>query len=120
MLVAAGALGLSCPSHAVEIVGRVVRVANGDTITVLDVGRKRRVAGIQCPLLAESGNRAVSAIDTTLMLVRKERLAVSESNYMWHSKFRRARVEIFNSACLPNLVSADHRSRLRSLEVSNP
>jgi endonuclease YncB( thermonuclease family) len=36
LLLTALALALSWPAHAAEIVGRVVGVTDGDTITVLD------------------------------------------------------------------------------------
>jgi len=52
LLLAALALTLSWPSHAAEIVGRVVSVADGDTITVLDASRQQhkiRFGGIDAP-----------------------------------------------------------------------
>ena len=52
LLFAALALALSWPSHAAEIVARVVRVADGDSITVLDATKEQhkiRFAGIDAP-----------------------------------------------------------------------
>ncbi|MDH3315935.1 MAG: thermonuclease family protein [Gammaproteobacteria bacterium] len=52
LLFAALALALSEGSYAAEIVGRVVRVADGDTITVLDATKEQhkiRFAGIDAP-----------------------------------------------------------------------
>lgn len=55
MLVAALALALSQSSHAVEIVGRVVHVADGDMITVLDPCKKWYLEAGACPLSTRSG-----------------------------------------------------------------
>ena len=40
LAVAAIILAVGIPAYAAEIVGRVVSVADGDTVTVLDAGRK--------------------------------------------------------------------------------
>ena len=57
LAVALGALGV----EAEELRGRVVRVADGDTVTVLDAGRREhrvRLAGIDAPEKAQAFGRA--------------------------------------------------------------
>jgi len=59
-------LALACTSHAETVTGRVVGVADGDTITVLDadkVQHKIRLAGIDAPEKKQAfGNRAKESL----------------------------------------------------------
>jgi len=52
LLAAALALVASWPSFATEVVSLVVRIADGDTIIVLDASDERRLDFGRCPLLA--------------------------------------------------------------------
>jgi len=53
----------ACTAGAAEIVGRVVSVADGDTTTVLDVSRERRIESSPRPLLAASGPARTAGSD---------------------------------------------------------
>jgi len=59
-------LALACTAHAENITGRVVSVADGDTITLLDadkVQHKIRLAGIDAPEKKQSfGNRSKESL----------------------------------------------------------
>ena len=59
-------LALVCTAHAENITGRVVGVADGDTITVLDVDKvqhKIRLAGIDAPEKKQAfGNRSKESL----------------------------------------------------------
>jgi endonuclease YncB( thermonuclease family) len=59
-------LALACPSNAETITGRVVGIADGDTITVLDadkVQHKIRLAGIDAPEKKQAfGNRSKESL----------------------------------------------------------
>ena len=59
-------LALACTAHAENITGRVVSVADGDTITVLDsdkVQHKIRLAGIDAPEKKQAfGNRSKESL----------------------------------------------------------
>ncbi len=59
-------LALACTAHAETIMGRVVGVADGDTITVLDadkVQHKIRLAGIDAPEKKQAfGNRSKESL----------------------------------------------------------
>ena len=59
-------LALACTAHAETITGRVVGVADGDTITVLDGGKvqhKIRLSGIDAPEKKQAfGNRSKESL----------------------------------------------------------
>ena len=72
LLTAIGLVLLSSPGLAADFTGRVVGVADGDTITVLHNGKGERIRlhGIDCPEKRQAfGNRA-KQFTSTLIFVK--------------------------------------------------
>lgn len=69
---AALALALACEAHGASVlVGRVMRVEDGDTVTILDAASRQQgvaLAGIDAPALSQpSGNRAKQNLSALLL-----------------------------------------------------